>query len=145
MFRRLLLTGGGCFRSSQEPVLRLTVPLETCSLTAGSAASEALGSSGQFSVIVAGAAAAGTAAAGAGFPRGRNAELPGSGGSERGRQGHSALSANRDGSQVSFGGRGGQRGPDLGPQLWPAASYSRPSQGPQGPSEHSGGFCVLQG
>lgn len=143
--RRLLLTGRGCFRSSQEPVLRLAVPLETWSGTAGSAASGALGDSGQFSATVVGAAAAGTAAAGAGLLRGRDAELPGSGGSKRGRQGHSALFANRGGSQVSFGGRGGQRGPDLGPQLWPAASFSRRRQSPRRPSERSGGLCVPQG
>lgn len=75
------------------------------------------------------AGAAGAAAAG--LPRGRDAELPGPGGDERGRQGHPALPADWGGRQVSFGGRGGRSGRVQSPQLGPLEAFSRPSQGPR--------------
>lgn len=138
MVRRLFLPGGGCFRSSRELVLRPTFPGGAGALTAGSAAPGALGDLGQAAAVAAAATAA------ASLPRGRNAELPGPGGSGRGRQGHPALPADWGGRQVSFGGRGGRTGPARGPQPGPLAAFSCPSQGPQGRSEHSGGFCVLK-
>lgn len=142
MVHRLFLSGDGCFRSSREPVLRPTFPRVACPLTAGSAASGALGDFCQSAAVAAWVAAA---AAAAGLPRGRNAELPSPGGGERGRQSHPAFPADRGGSQVSFRGRGGRRGPEQGPQPGPLVASSRPSQGPQGRSKHSGGFCVPQG
>ena len=90
--------------------------------------------------------AAGGAAAG--LPRGRDAELPGPGGDDRGRQGHPALPADRGGRQVSLGGgvgRGRPERPGPGSPAWAVAAFSRPWQGPRGRSEHSGGFCVRLG
>lgn len=145
MVRQLFLSGDGCFRSSREPVLRPTFPRVADSSAAGSAASGALGEFCQSAAVVAWVAAVAAVAAVAGLPRGRNAELPSPGGGERGGQSHPAFPEDRGGSQVSFGGRGGRRGPDQGPQPGPLVAFPRPSQGPQGRSEHSGGFCVPQG
>lgn len=78
------------------------------------------------------------AGAAAGLPRDRDAELPGSGGDDRGRPGHPALPADGGGRQVSLGGRGGPRGRGQGPQPGPAAAAFHGA----GRSEHSGGFCV---
>lgn len=112
MVRRLFLSGGGCFRSCREPVLRSTFPEGAGALTAGSAAPRALGDFGQSAAV----AAAVTAEAI--LPRGRDAELPGPGGCGRGRQGHPALPADWGGRQVSFGGAGRPDRPGPGSPAW---------------------------
>lgn len=71
-------------------------------MATGSAAVGALGGLGPAAATAAGAAAR--------LPRSRDAELPGLGGDDRGRQGHPALPADRGRRQVSSGGRGGRGG-----------------------------------
>lgn len=143
MVRLLFLSGSGCFRFSREPVRGPTFPRVVGSSPAGSATSTALGDFCQSAAWVAGVAAAAKAAAG--LPRGRDAELPSPGGGERRGQSHPAFPEDWGSSQVSFGGRGGRRGPDQGPQPGPLVAFSLPSQGLQVRNERPGGFCILQG
>lgn len=91
-------------------------------MATGSAASGTLGALGPAAATAAGAAAR--------LPRSRDAELPGLGGDDRGRQGHPALPADRGGRQVSSGGRGGRGGRGRGACGGPSTLQSG-SPGPE--------------